>query len=651
MPAIAAAIPAAAAAVAAGAYANAKLRLSTDYHFLSSYTKAFRIFNKRLDSGRANLFYKLEEHVANPKIANQIFLIYEGRSWTFKQYYDLVLRYAGWLHRVHNVVAGEIIALDFMNCPSFLFLVTALWSLGASPALINSNITSKSLLHCVKISNARLLILDPEVASKVLSDEVKDAFAAPNFRNNSFPLDFVILETGLEKSMNYFPSYRAPDAVRKVEKPSDMAMLIYTSGTTGYPKAATVTWGKVGVGGQLTAFLLQLRSVDQRFPDRFYTSMPLYHTTAFALGFSPCYQSATTMVISRKFSVSKFWHEVKSTDTTVVQYVGETLRYLMAVPPSPEDKNHKVRMAFGNGLRPDVWKRFKTRFAIDTIAEVYGATEGIAAIWNFSRNDFTAGAIASYGKITEFMASRSQAVVRADWETDTPWRDPETGLCERVPRGDVGELLFALDAQQISASFAGYYNNEKATNSKVMRDVLKKGDAFFRSGDTVRFDKEGRVWFSDRIGDTYRWKSENVSTAEVSEVVGQHQAVQEANVYGVKVPGYEGRAGCAALLLQPSYLRSLNTPTDECLESLATYSANSLPKYAVPLFLRVVQELELTGNNKQQKGTLRNQGIDLKVISSSGSDDKLYWLKPGAQRYVEFTEHDLQALENRTVRL
>lgn len=644
------ALPAAAAVVAAGAYTNAKLRLSTDYHFLSSYTKGLRDFNKRLDAGKANLFYKLEEHASNPKIANEIFLIFEGKSWTFKQYYTLVLKYAGWLHKVHNVVAGEIVALDFMNCPSFLFLVTALWSLGASPAMINCNITSKSLIHCIKVSNARLLILDPEVASKVLSEEVNTAVSAPNFRNNAFPLEVAILTEGLEKSMNYFPSYRAPDAVRKIER-SSMAMLMYTSGTTGFPKAATITWGKVCVGGHLTALLLELQAVDRRSPDRFYTSMPLYHTTAFTLGFNACYQSATSLVISRKFSVSKFWQEVKSTRTTVIQYVGETLRYLLATPPSPEDKQHQVRMAFGNGLRPDVWKRFKTRFGIETIVEVYGATEGVSATWNFNRNDFTDGAIASYGKITEYIASKNQAVVKVDWETEAPWRDPKTGLCERVPRGEVGELLFVLNAQEISETFAGYYNNQNATNSKVIRDVLKKGDAYFRSGDTVRFDKEGRVWFSDRIGDTFRWKSENVSTAEVGEVLGHHKAVQEANVYGVKVPGYEGRAGCAALLLQSSALKSLNTPTDDILESLATYSANSLPKYAVPLFLRIVRELELTGNNKQQKGLLRNQGVNLEIIRNSNSNDKLYWLKPGAQRYVEFTARDLQALEKGQVRL
>lgn len=646
-----AAVPVAAASVVTGAYLNAKLRLSSDYHFLSSFAIAKRDFNQRLQNGRANLFYKLEEHVADPKIANEVFLIYEGKSWTFKQYYDIVLRYAGWLHKTHNVVAGEIVALDFMNGPAFLFLVLAVWSLGASPAFINHNLTSRPLIHSVKVSSARILILDPEVAARALTPEVKEAFSASNFRNNVFPLEIAVLEQGLEKSLNYFPPYRAPDAARDISKPSAISVLMYTSGTTGMPKAAIVPWARLAIAGDLTARLMELRSVKQKKPDRFYTSMPLYHTTAFTLGFNACFQRAITIVVSRKFSVSKFWPEVKSTNTTVIQYVGETLRYLLAAPPSPEDKNHKVRMAFGNGLRPDVWKPFKARFGIQTIAEVYGATEGVGATWNFNRNEFTDGAIGSVGAIGQFLATRGQAIVKVDWNTEQPWRDPSTGLCQRVPRGDVGELLLVLDASTLQDSFPGYFGNKTATSSKVLRNVLKEGDAYFRTGDTVRFDKEGRLWFNDRIGDTFRWKSENVSTAEVGEVLGYHRSVHEANIYGVKVPGHEGRAGCAAVVLRQDALQSLNTPKPEVLEGLATYASNSLPKYAVPLFIRVAHKLVLTGNNKQQKTELRNQGIDLRAIRGSGSSDKMYWLKPGSDRYTEFTIQDLESLEAGKVRL
>ncbi|KAK5943209.1 long-chain fatty acid transporter fat1 [Knufia obscura] len=647
-------VPAAIATAAAGAYLNAKFKISNDFAFLSGFATAQRRFEKRRQANKANLFYKLEEHATDPKIANKIFLIYEGKSWTFKQFYDTVLRYAGWLHKTHNVIAGEIVALDFMNCPAFLFLTLAVWSLGASPAFINHNLTSKPLIHSVKVSTARICIIDPDLESRALTNETKEAFLAPNFRNNAFPLEIVVLGEGLQKSLDYFPPYRAPDVARNVDNPASIAALMYTSGTTGLPKAAIVPWTRMSIGGDMCSRILGLRPVTHKKPDRFYTVMPLYHTTAFTLGFNPCLQSATTIVIGRKFSVSKFWTEVKTADVTVIQYVGETLRYLLAAPPSPEDRNHKVRMGFGNGLRPDVWKKFKSRFNVETIVEVYGATEGVAATWNINRNDFTDGAIGSYGKITELMIRKTQAIVKVDWEAEKPWRNPETGLCEAMPRGEVGELLFALDPAQVESKFTGYLNNKEATSSKIVRDVLKKGDAYFRTGDVVRFDKEGRLWFSDRIGDTFRWRSENVSTAEVGEVMGHHRAVHEANVYGVKVPGHEGRAGCVAIVLHDSALADGSGGVqikDEVLESLATHATNSLPKYAVPLFIRAVKELAITGNNKQQKTGLRNQGVDLNAMKKVGSADKMYWLKPGSDRYVEFKEEDLKALDAGKVRL
>lgn len=642
------------AAVAAGAYLNAKLRLSDDYAFLSSFAKAQRDHDKRIAANRVNLFYKLEEHAHNPKTADKTFLIYEGKSWTFRQAYDNALRYAGWLHKTHNVVAGEIVALDFMNSASFIFLTLAIWSLGAAPAFINYNLTSKSLIHSVRISTARLLIVDPELESKALTNETKGEFLRPNFRNNAFPLEIAVLTEGLQKSLDYFPPHRAPDAARNIDKPSALACLMYTSGTTGMPKAAIVPWSRQAVGGMLGAGMLGLRPVTHRRPDRFYTCMPLYHTTGFTLGFNPCLQSATTLVIGRKFSVSKFWNEVQSSKVTIIQYVGETLRYLLAAPPSPEDRVHNVRMAFGNGLRPDVWKNFKARFGVETIVEIYGATEGVAATWNINRNELTDGAIGSFGAITQFMAKKSQAIVKVDWDTEKPWRDPKTGLCQQVPRGHVGELLFAIEPDAVEERFSGYLNNTEASNSKLLRNVLKDGDVYFRTGDVMRYDNDGMLWFSDRIGDTFRWKSENVSTAEVSEVMGHHRAIHEANVYGVKVPGHEGRAGCAALLLHDTAL--LDGPggvrvRPDVLESIALHATNSLPKYAVPLFIRVVRELTITGNNKQQKTGLREQGIDLKSIKSAGSTDKLYWLKPGSDRYVEFGPEDLAALEGSKIRL
>ena len=336
------------------------------------------------------------------------------------------------------------------------------------------------------------------------------------------------------------------------------------------------------------------------------------------------------------------------TKATVIQYVGETLRYLLAAPPSPDDKTkHNVRMAFGNGLRADVWDKFRNRFGVDTIAEFYGATEGVGGTFSFSRNTFSSGAMGQMGALSSLISSRRTKVVQVDWDTEAPYRDPKTGFCVALPKGQIGELITLLEAEDISARFQGYHNNPEASSKKILLDVFSKGDAWYRTGDVIRIDSENRIYFSDRIGDTFRWKSENVSTAEVGDVLGHHRLVLEANVYGVQVPGHEGRAGCAAVLLTPESLLPSGEVKEDILESLATWCMNSLPKYSVPLFLRIVKEVVATGNNKQQKTGLRKEGIDPNLITS----DRMYWLKPGSMKYEPFGRAEWDGLGARKVKL
>lgn len=313
---------------------------------------------------------------------------------------------------------------------------------------------------------------------------------------------------------------------------------------------------------------------------------------------------------------------------------------MLAAPPQSNDRTkHHVRLAFGNGLRPDVWDKFRARFGVDTVAEFYGATESAGASFNLSRNTFSSGAIGQQGALGSLLAKLRQTVVKLDWETEAPYRDPKTGFCIEIPRGEPGELLYKVDAGDIGARYQGYFGNKKASDSKILRDVLVKGDAWFRSGDVIKIDQEGRTWFMDRIGDTFRWRSENVSTAEVAQVLGQHPAVLEANVYGVAIPNHEGRAGCVALLLRD--IESNTTPVpDSLLESLATYSKNSLPKYAVPVFLRVVTQVMATGNNKQQKHVLRQEGVDPDKVGQ----ERLFYLKPNGSRYEVFGKREWDAV-------
>jgi acyl-CoA synthetase (AMP-forming)/AMP-acid ligase II len=375
--------------------------------------------------------------------------------------------------------------------------------------------------------------------------------------------------------------------------------------------------------------------------------MPLYHSTALMLGFMPCLMNGATAAIGRRFSNKTYWPEVRASKATIIQYVGETCRYLLAAPPQYDpatgenlDQAHNVRLAFGNGMRPDVWQRFKERFGIETIAEFYGATEAPGASINMSSNDYSRGAIGKRGTLLSLLSRANAATVEIDWETEQPKRDPKNhNFCIRVPTNTPGELLFAVDAGDLETKYQGYWGNEKASSSKIMRDVLKKGDAWFRTGDSVRTDANGLTWFCDRIGDTFRWRSENVSTNEVSEVLGHHANITEANVYGVEVPNHDGRAGCAAI--------TVNAPISEpLLQSLAQQATENLPKYAVPLFLRVMKEMTSTGNNKQQKHGLRQQGIDPAKVEG---EDQLLWLKDGT--YAPFGPEEFKQIEAGKVKL
>lgn len=364
-----------------------------------------------------------------------------------------------------------------------------------------------------------------------------------------------------------------------------------------------------------------------------------------------------TLIIGRKFSARNFWKDARENGATIVQYVGETLRYILATPPEIDpvtgedlDKKHNIRIVFGNGLRPDIWNKFKERYNVPTVAEFYAATEGTSGSWNLSSNDFTAGAIGRNGALSEMILGGGLAVVEVDQESQQPWRDPKTGLCKAVPRGDPGELLYAIDASDPKEKFQGYFNNSQATESKILRDVVRKGDAYFRTGDMVRWDRNGRWYFSDRLGDTFRWKSENVSTSEVGEVLGSHPEIHEANVYGVALPHHDGRAGCAAVVFKHQVdsgnTSTLIEPSSELLESLAQHALKGLPRFAAPLFLRATPEMPGTGNNKQQKHELRTEGVDPSKVSSQ---DKLYWLQ--GDKYVPFETKDWDRLQGGQVKL
>ncbi|KAL9949125.1 hypothetical protein ACHAQF_001197 [Verticillium nonalfalfae] len=632
---LAVALPAAA---AGAAYLNARMSLWYDVHLVQCALPATLSALWRERTDRLSPFYVLERHAQNKSSADRTFIIFEGKSWTYAQVYENVLRYGAWLRERHGVKPKDIVAVDFQNSDVFIFIWFGLWSIGAKPAFMNYNLTGSALAHCIKTATTSLVLVDPLVASNV-NQEVRSELEA---------VTFVEFDPTTLAEIAATEPKRYPDADRSEDKYQNIAILIFTSGTTGMPKPAIVSWAKCIVGGVFTS-----RFISNSTNDVFYTSMPLYHSSAAILGFGNTLEVGGTIAIGRKFSTKTFWSDVRTSGATIIQYVGETCRYLLAAPPQLDpttgenlDKKHKVRAAFGNGLRPDVWSRFRDRFGVDTIGEFYAATEGTFGTWNLSRNDFAKGAIGRNGWIYNAVMGMNLAIVEVDHEQGAPWRDPKTGFCRSAGTNEPGELLCRVSPTDMSRRFQGYYGNPEATQKKVLRSVFRKDDAWFRTGDILKWDGEGRLFFSDRIGDTFRWKSENVSTQEVSEAIGSHPAVREANVYGVELPHHDGRAGCAALVLDEG--RGIEAkPEDALLKSLAEHVKKALPKYALPLFLRVMPDMgmQMTGTNKQQKTGLRGEGV-----KPGASDESLmYWLQ--GDTYVPFTAHDWQQLDGGRVKL
>jgi acyl-CoA synthetase (AMP-forming)/AMP-acid ligase II len=574
------------------------------------------------------------------------------------------------------VQKDEIVAMDFVNSDVFVWVWFGLWSIGAKPAFLNYNLTGKPLVHTVKTSTARLVLVDEEGRNKFdehvlkehgftrtergekveymfdmeqndvprsLRNQTQTPQAAVDAGAVSEPLptqrtlELIFFDSALQSHILAHDPTRLPDSSRANQQRSDMAMLIYTSGTTGLPKPAVMSWAKCSGGAKFTSSWMSLKN------DIVYTSMPLYHSSASVLGVCAVLRAGSTICLSKKFSHKTFWPEIRESNATILHYVGETCRYLLSAPPSPWDKQHRIRAAFGNGLRPDVWEPFKQRFGIATIFEFYAATEAPAGLFNRSSNSFSSGAIARNGTLGNALMAKKLTLVSLDPDTSEPVRDTKTGLCRVCAYDEPGELLGALDAKDISRGFQGYYGNAKATNSKIIRDVRKKGDAYFRSGDLMRWDAEGRFYFVDRIGDTFRWKAENVSTAEVASALGSHPDVAEANVYGVQVPRHDGRAGCAAVVLKEGkeVLSAL------VLKGLAEHVKSTLPAFARPVWIRVTNEMQLTGTNKQQKHLLQKDGINPAVVEEAG--DMLYWLQGGT--YVKFTKKDLETIEGGGVKL
>jgi fatty-acyl-CoA synthase len=507
-------------------------------------------------------------------------------------------RYANWALGC-GIGRGDAVALLMENRPDFICAWLGMFKVGAQVALINTNLQGASLAHSISIAAAKHAIVGAELAAN---------FSAAPFENA--PMMWCEGENGnltaaLEATSPVSPGKQARAGITG----KDRAFLIYTSGTTGLPKAANFSHMRMLF--MMTGFVGALRP---RASDRIYDPLPLYHSTGGVCAVGIAFMSGAALILKRRFSVHEFWSDIHKYQATIFEYIGELCRYLLNAPPSPLEHGHKVRVITGNGLRPEIWREFQSRFAIPRIVEFYGATESNVSMLNY---DGTVGAV---GRVPDYAEDLLPTrVIRFDVESEMPVRGPN-GLCIESGPDEVGEAIGGM-SKRAGREFEGY-TNRADSDKKMLRDVFKTGDVWFRTGDLMRRDEHGYFYFVDRIGDTFRWKGENVSTGEVGGVLAAVPGILEANVYGVTVPGAEGRAGMASLVVNGDF----------DLNDLPTRLRARLPHYAHPIFLRLTPQLEVTGTFKQRKVDLVREGFDPAAIA-----DPIFWLDPATGAYERLT--------------
>jgi acyl-CoA synthetase (AMP-forming)/AMP-acid ligase II len=384
-----------------------------------------------------------------------------------------------------------------------------------------------------------------------------------------------------------------------------VAAYIYTSGTTGMPKAALIKHERFYRAGAAWTSL----ALDYRPSDVMYNCLPLYHSNGLLLAVGSVVTAGVTLVLARKFSRRHFWDEIRRYDATAFIYIGELCRYLLNSEPSPRDREHRVRVITGNGLRPSLWVEFQRRFGIERVSEFYAATEGNCITVNlFDR--------------TGSVGPKLPGMVLARWnEAEQDFVRDERGFLIKAKLGEPGILLGRISRRR---NFEGY-SDERETERKVIRGAFVPGDAYFNTGDLLREDFTKHLYFVDRVGDTFRWKGENVSTGEVEAQIAQWPKVAEVNAYGVQVPGTEGRAGMVALVLRAG------EPFE--VEEFKRHVDAQLPAFARPLFVRLQRALAITATFKLKKVDLQREGFD-----PNATEDPIYVLHPAHDAYVRLDD-------------
>jgi fatty-acyl-CoA synthase len=548
------------------------------------------------------------------RYGNRPALLSERETFDFRALAWRMNQYSRWALRA-GVVKGETIALMMGNRPEYFAIWLGLTQIGAVVALVNVNLRGQALAHCLKVASARRAIVAEEFA-----DDCEMALAGVSpaleiWRHGE-------ASGGVDGLVEAFDGEALGEGEGPAVTLSDRALLIYTSGTTGLPKAAAISHHRVVAWSHWFAGLADMTSAD-----RMYDCLPLYHSVGGVAAIGAALVNGGSVVIAERFSASGFWSDIVRWECTMFQYIGELCRYLVAAPPCPAETAHKLRLACGNGLSQDVWRAFLDRFGAPQILEFYAATEGNVTLYNVE------GRIGAIGRPPAFLAARDGlALARFDYDRQAPWRGPD-GFCVRCADGEAGEALGRIGADP-SQRFEGYTQGQE-TEKKILRDVFAPGDAWMRTGDLMRRDADGYFYFVDRIGDTFRWKGENVATNEVAAAIAAARGVREAVVYGVAVPGAEGKAGMALI--------AADGPPD--LDDIAR-RLEALPRYARPLFLRLRAALDVTPTFKPKRGAMAGEGFD-----PSRSADPLFVFDAERGAYVPLDGARFAAIESGAMRL
>jgi fatty-acyl-CoA synthase len=521
------------------------------------------------------------------RYGDKLFIKFGDEQLTYREANETVNRYAAVL-AARGVGHGDVVGVMLRNSPQSVLLMLAVVKCGAVAGMLNYHQRGKVLAHSIGLLGARAVVAETDLIEPI-GESGADTTG-------------LMTVDQLQQLAATAPTTNPATTAAVLAK--DKAFYIFTSGTTGMPKASVMThyrWlralaGFGGLGMRLTT------------DDTLYCCLPLYHNNALTVALSSVLNSGSTLALGKSFSASKFWDDVIRYDATAFVYIGEVCAYLLNQPPKPTDRKHRVRVIAGNGLRPAIWDEFTNRFGIARVCEFYGASEGNTAFLNVFNLDKTTGICPS-----------PIAFVEYDDESGEPKRD-QAGRVHKVKTGQPGLLLSKVSSFQ---PFDGY-TDKAATEKKLVRNAFKDGDVWFNTGDLMRSQGFGHAAFTDRLGDTFRWKGENVATTEVEAAVSTDSQVEECTVFGVEVPGAGGRAGMVAIQLKDG--------EEFDGKALASAAYGHLPGYAVPLFVRVVESLAHTSTFKSQKVDLRKQGYD----TAETGDDPLYVLAGRDEGYVPF---------------